>query len=267
MAVDQYKQAERAAPTSGKRSPLKGRPLRQAGQSVQEEINAIVDDQLLLYVIVGTVVVILAALEWYQYLYAPEPHPWGYTFMAGIVLMYCVSRFRRALPRLKHLKQGRDGEKAVGEYLERLRQNGCVVFHDIVAEGFNIDHVVLSERGVFVIETKTLSKPKGEAFVWVEGQAVRVDGLGDCSAMAVQAMANARWIRNMLREAVGKDLRTHPVLLFPGWYVQNEKGAGFWALSPKRLPGYLKNEAIHLSDQDVRMAAFSLSRNIRGSQG
>jgi len=49
---------------------------------------------------------------------------------------------------------------AVAEYLDSLKEIGCKVLHDFVERGkaWNIDHLLISEHGVFTIETKTLSK-------------------------------------------------------------------------------------------------------------
>ena len=52
-----------------------------------------------------------------------------------------------------------DWERAVGQTLEALRRKGYRVFHDLIGEGFNLDHVIISEHGVFSVETKTYSKP------------------------------------------------------------------------------------------------------------
>ena len=50
--------------------------------------------------------------------------------------------------------RGERGELVVAEQLEELRATGFRCFHDIVRDGFNIDHVVVGPPGVFVIETK-----------------------------------------------------------------------------------------------------------------
>ena len=170
--------------SSGKHSPLKDKPLRQAGQSVQDEINDLFGDRIDLYGTMIVFVVVLAGLEWYRYFKDPLPHPYLTSFVAAVVVGYCIYNIRQLLPKLRQLRQGRDGEKIVGEFLERLRETGNIVFHDIVADGFNIDHVVVSEKGIYVVETKTLSKPSGNARVWASGVAIRIDGLGDQGTMA-----------------------------------------------------------------------------------
>ena len=52
--------------------------------------------------------------------------------------------------------------------LEELRSEGYKPVHDIVGNGFNIDHVIVGPGGVFAIETKYRSG-KGEITVRNEG--------------------------------------------------------------------------------------------------
>ena len=56
------------------------------------------------------------------------------------------------------MRQDRDGERKVAEILDALNQVGAHVLHDIPGEEGNVDHVVVSTCGIFVIETKNCSK-------------------------------------------------------------------------------------------------------------
>jgi len=112
-------------------------------------------------------------------------------FLGGcpiIVATFSVYKIIKIKKKLKHLRQGRDGERTIGQYLEGLRETGCRVFHDIVGNGLNLDHVVISQHGVFVIETKTYSKPqKGEAKITVAGEQVLINGVPCKSNVITQA--------------------------------------------------------------------------------
>lgn len=56
---------------------------------------------------------------------------------------------------------------------------GVRFFHDVPADGFNLDHVVISPRWIYVIETKTISKSAGDARVGAGAEGdCRVDGAG-----------------------------------------------------------------------------------------
>jgi len=58
---------------------------------------------------------------------------------------------------------GFDGERFVGEELNRLVAKRFEVYHDVPFDRFNIDHVLVGPPGVFSVETKTRRKPIGEA--------------------------------------------------------------------------------------------------------
>jgi hypothetical protein len=47
----------------------------------------------------------------------------------------------RTVPHLRSLRLAAEDEKAVGQFLEGLRERGYRVFHDVVGDGFNVDHV------------------------------------------------------------------------------------------------------------------------------
>ncbi len=77
------------------------------------------------------------------------------SYFVVALILYMPKMFRK-IPELKRLRQARDGERAVAEYLDLLRDDGHRVFHDIVGPNFNIDHVIVEPRSIFTVETKTL---------------------------------------------------------------------------------------------------------------
>ena len=63
-----------------------------------------------------------------------------------ITQVYANTRFFSAARKGQSLQLNlvdRHGERAVGQYLERLRESGPRVFHDVPGVGFNLDHVVI----------------------------------------------------------------------------------------------------------------------------
>lgn len=58
--------------------------------------------------------------------------------------------------------KGADGEKRVGEFLDKFAEdNGFYVLHDRAIPGSkaNIDHILISSRGIFVIDAKNYTGP------------------------------------------------------------------------------------------------------------
>jgi hypothetical protein len=251
-----------------RRSPLKAKPLRVAGQSLDSEINEFFDDHIAQPGLVVTVLWIVAALEWSRYYFHQPPNPLFFTLTAGGVTVYVAWRLTHMFRKYKALKLGRDGERAVGEFLEHLREQGHHVFHDIVGDKFNIDHVVIGSKGVFVVETKTFSKPqRGEANVSFDGQKLLVDGVKPDRDPIIQARALASWLRDVLVESTGRKVTVRPIVTFPGWYVNPlPKGvrSDVWVLNTKAIPAFVENEPNALTPEDVKLLSFHLSRYVRG---
>lgn len=66
-----------------------------------------------------------------------------------------VLRVFRGLKEARNVRLGLRGEQAVAEALHEAADAGYRIFHDIPAgENWNIDHVAVGTRGVFLIETK-----------------------------------------------------------------------------------------------------------------
>jgi Nuclease-related domain len=148
------------------RSPIKDKPLRLPGQSLQEERAELISDKLESWLLWAVFMLVLAGWEWFRYFQSGPTSPWVMTVAAVVVCVYVAFRIYRLRPRLKALTQGVEGEKVVGQFLERLREQGYSIFHDVLADGFNVDHVLVGPGGVFTVETKTWSKPaRGDARV------------------------------------------------------------------------------------------------------
>jgi hypothetical protein len=250
---------------SNKRSPLKDRPLRNPGQSLDEQIQDVAHDYMLWPALSALFFVLLAALEWVRYLRTIPPSPGLYTFGAVAIVGFAAYRIFKGLPRLRALKQGRDGEKTVGQFLEALRERGYRVFHDVIGGAFNVDHVLIGPAGIFTVETKTHSKPIGDARVVFDGEAIRIDGFEPDRDPVVQEKAQASWLRELLAESTGRKFEVRSAIVFPGWFVDytGPKERTIWVLNPKTLPSFLDHEPARLSQEDVRLASFHLSRFVR----
>src|SRR4030042_2234030 len=176
------------------RSPLKVPPLRYPGQSLNEELDRIFLDKFLPYFIFPPLLASFALGEWWRWYRPSPPSPWFATAVALVAVFYSIYKVRKIRPKINALKLGRDGEKVVGQSLEELRSGGAIVLHDIMADGFNGDHVVISSKGIFVIETKTYSKPNGrDAKVIFDGDKVSIEGRTRSRDSVKQVVAIPAW--------------------------------------------------------------------------
>lgn len=248
------------------RSPLKDKPLRNPGQSVHEQRIDLLIDKLLGPLLVAALFSFWALTEWVRYFFPSNPSPWLATLFVVAAFGYLGWQYRQHWPKIRALKQAEEGEKAVGQLLETLRASGHAVFHDLVGDGFNVDHVVIGPAGVFSIETKTWSKPaKGSPKIAFDGETLLAAGWEPDRNPVIQAKAQASWLQRLLAESTGKTLPVRPVVLFPGWFIEDSRPSrkDLWVLEPKALPKFLANEQAVMAEEHVKLAAYHLSRFIR----
>lgn len=249
------------------KSPIKRRPLRNPGDSLDDEIQETMWTQFGAYYLVAACLVLVAAMEWLRWFTKSGPNPILFSVMALFAVALAVYKIRAAANRVKHLKLGREGEIAVGQFLERLRTRGAQVIHDVPGENFNIDHVVVHTSGVYAIETKTYSKPdRGEAKILFDGQSVRIPGRELERIPVRQARAQAKWLKELVIETLGKRVPVRPVVVFPGWFVvptAEAKSSDVWVLNPKQLPPFIEHSHTQLPEADVHLVTSHLTRYVR----
>lgn len=153
-----------------------------------------------------------------------------FDFGAVVFLLAALGLFAFALHRyIKHYRlreKAHDGlvaERVTGVQLNRLAAQGCIVMHDLPAENFNIDHVVIAPRAVYAVETKSFRKPKQgsetSSQVAFDGTTLRFPDFIEKDALA-QAQRQAQWLSKLLRETVKRDIPVMPALALPGWYIK-----------------------------------------------
>jgi hypothetical protein len=254
--------------TIHRKSPLKQPPLRQAGQSLNEKIFRIFNEKIDIYTFLIVYAFLIAAFEWFRWFSRIPINPLGVTFVSGVTIVFSAWKIRGHIQIIRKLKLARDGEKIVAEALENLRERGYRVFHDIIGEDFNIDHVVVGEKGIFTVETKTISKPaKGQSEIAYDGEHITIDRMSPDRDPIIQAKAQANWIRSLLKDFRTKDVPIRPVVLYPGWFVTSQpKGVEVWVLNEKALPSFIENERLSLSSEEVDALAGYLMLYLRNTR-
>ena len=98
----------------------------------------------------------------------PRPGPeWTFWFVflpGAVFLVAALYRWQRGW-RLSDMKKGARAEERIGQVIEyALTRERCAVAHDVeeVANVGNIDHLVATPRGLWVIETKHGRVPRSE---------------------------------------------------------------------------------------------------------
>lgn len=243
MPRNQGAGARRRKQNEGRTSPIKAPARRVAGQGVREKLDDIVAYEALPWFVAGCVALTFVALAWAEHAIAAARAPWT-TTLAGLVLAAAgVVYVLRAKRRAPNYRLGLDGELAVADILDDLRERGYKVLHDIPGERGNVDHVVIGPAGVFAIETKARSKVEGKYnSIRVKGDRVCFTPSGNsCDKAIPQAKAAAARIGSTLRERSGMQVYAQAVLVYPGWWVDTPRRDDVWVMNPGQLVGRLRD--------------------------
>ena len=255
-----------------RRSPIGMDLLRGPGHSLREQLDDAGSD--VIFDLALLMVVPLMALA----LFLAQSHISGlakmmyvtpvYAVAALAFIVYAVRKLIKAGTRLDNLKAGFDAELAVGQELDQLTRQGAAVFHDIPADNFNIDHVVISSVGVFAVETKGFTKPKqgrgkADATVVFDGKVLKFPTWTTKDPLD-QAERQGAWLAKWLTSAVGSPVQVVPVVALPGWFVELTGRSNVRVFNGKQLAGLLKSRGVQpLSDTDVQRVAHQVEQRCR----
>lgn len=229
---------------------------RPAGWSLLDRLDRLMDDfntHLMMTMLIGAVCWAIAAFA------ENQSHLLAFGIAGCSVFLYLSAK---ALIRYSNCRLGLLGELVVGQILDRLSSDTVHVFHDLEVRDpgkkpWNIDHVVVTPAGVFVIETKCRRKPRAVAPDGQKGHKIIFDGQqlifphpmrADRHGLD-QASNNATWLSDKLSALNGTPIPVVPVLVLPGWWI-DAKGKGPVAvLNPKLLSGFFCGRKSILSEQ------------------
>lgn len=141
------------------------------------------------------------------------------------------------------------------------------MFHDLPADKFNIDHVVVGRNGVFVVETKGRAKPGQDVNnswkVRYDGARLEFPGLTETKPLE-QADRQAKWLQQWLSSAVGEPVGVRPVLVLPGWFIERTSRNGMPVINGKNPENVFgKIGQTPLTDKLVQQIVHQLDQRCR----
>jgi hypothetical protein len=153
--------------------------------------------------------------------------------LAIIGLLYGIDR--SFVPMFERWDRGATGEEHVGQILERLRDHGWHVLHDIDMGRGNVDHLLVGPAGVLTVETKS------------HGGRIYAPGIDE--KMLKQAYAQAKAVSEAC------DVKAQPLLVFSRAYLYPRavsRQRGVVVLPARSLPGHLARRKSVLSEAEAR---------------
>jgi hypothetical protein len=245
-------------------SPVEGPLRRLPGQSVRDERDKLLNDQLFEYLLVAFGFCSLAVWEWLRRWiglpFAAEIFTGAALFMSA----YCAFRIFRLRKEIRNLNQAEKGERRVSELLTQLRRKRYVAFDDLIVDQSNIDHVLVGPGGIFAIETKAYSI-FGNGCVGVDEFGVL--RLGNKPALknpVRQAVRSAANIAKILKDRMRRDFDVTPVLIFPGWTLKGAKAeTGVVVLNDAMISEFFESRPTVLSDEQITNICSHLDQTAR----
>jgi hypothetical protein len=187
----------------------------------------------------------------------------------GFILLGIASwHLLAVLSKRRQFALGLEGELATGEELNQLMLEGCRVFHDIPFPYGNIDHVVISQSGVFSINSKLLGKPKegetrAEAVVDQQAGVVRFRDR-EYHIPVEKLVFEAGWLAKHLSSAVGQPVTVEPILALPGWFVKERIGRGpVYVINPRSPRKFFVQNRVVFNSQQIQQLAHQLEQLCR----
>lgn len=177
---------------------------------------------------------------------------------------------RRAInDEIKNKRKGLEGERLTAEMLAKL-DNGedTFVFHDIPGKCFNVDHIVISTRGVFAIETKHYDRSKGHEYFF--------DGEQLCVQMhngkrfprprlLPQMDGEAEFLRGKIENLTGTKVPVTKVAVLIGSFIHNPSKSlnKYWLVNEKSFEPLFRAQREVLNADLVRMIAAQITEWVK----
>ena len=211
------------------------------------------------YAVAMLFTIVMAFSEWWQWYSESPPSPIIYSIIALLMILIVIWKVRTAWIKTKPLKLGYQGEKVVAQILNKLYEDGGLIFHDVPGEGFNLDHLIVHKSGLYVVETKTLSKPaRGKTELVFNGETVLKNGVEPDRNPIDQVRANKKWLSELLENSTGRHFPIKAVVIYPGWFIRASRegnNSEIWVLNEKAFMGYFRKQSERLKSEDVALAA------------
>ena len=164
---------------------------------------------------------------------------------------------------------GFHGERYVAEELNELMAEGFRVFHDVPFESYNMDHVLVGPRGVFVVETKTKRKRlRGgdkQYRVVFDGERLQFPNGWDTDALE-QIKRNRKTLSQWLSSSTGDRITVEGIVTIPGWWVDRSvrSNLNIHVVNPKEIRSLVTSStARRLTSAEIQRVSHQLDQKCK----
>ena len=234
---------------------------RVQGESLQEKIRDY-EFKATEHVMLPVFFTAMTIFLWFVYLFSLPINLYsvvGFSIIAVVLIVRACFKVKKTRWVLMRYRKGLEGERLVGETLNRLSNESTFVFHDIPGNRFNVDHIIVSTRGIFVIETKHFNREICNEFFYDGSMIYRVmkDGRKfPCPKLLPQIDGEARFIEQEIEHRTEMKLPVVKVAILIGSYIGGtENFKDYWLLNESSFVTAFRQAKEIYDDSVVKLVA------------
>lgn len=165
----------------------------------------------------------------------------------------------------RQVKFLQDANIAIGHQLQQISSGATQVFHDVVTTAGVVDHVVISQTGLYAINV-VARRATGDASVRLHGNALQFSNAKTDKSI-VDIAARAKRLEKEFNDLLGHKVRVRSVIAAPGWEVVEQSNEDHLLVNERNiamLRGW-KDNTDHLMNEDVDALKKEMTARCRRS--
>jgi hypothetical protein len=175
-----------------------------------------------------------------------------------LVCAYAVYQFARTVRSRYEVKFLRDANVAIGHQLQQLSAEGTRIFHDVATATGIVDHVIVSQKGLYAVNVVARRSRKRTHARLHENTIEYANGKPFVSI--VDIVAKTSRLQKELRELLGHKVRVRSVIAVPGWDIGEQSDDEHLLVNERTIAvlsgwndksEYLMNEDISLLQNEL----------------
>lgn len=241
--------------------------MRESAQRFRDELDRLSSSQsiylgsALVFAVLFTAAYILQA----EQLFVGYPD-WQLYIQLGFLLMAVgfasLHLCKTAIAR-RQVKFLQDATIAIGHQLRQISNGTAQVFHDVGTSAGVVDHVLISETGIYAISV-VARRASGDASVCLRGNALQFSNTGSNESI-VDIAARVRRLEKEFGEILGHKVRVRSVIAVPGWEIVEQANGDHLLVNERNigmLSGWRDNSDL-LMNEDVDAIKQKLTERCR----
>lgn len=194
---------------------------RMQGESLVHKIRRMKMD-LFLDLFMPVAFFLVAVWFWVEFVDRSWPHVifvvlWSVTSLLLVLRAICCYRNKTCF--ISGSSQQVKSARHITNRLDLLQNDSTHVYHNITVDGFTIDHLIISTRGMFTVTMKVYNRTHGHKLVFRHGVLFFNGRLYD--SLLRQMDCHAQCIKEHIEMAMGKNYVIRKTSIVVGCFVEN----------------------------------------------